>query len=285
MTLLYVPALEVNIVEHCNLRCAHCDHLAPLMPHYEIAPEECLSVLTTLGGVLHARELRVIGGEPLLHSRLAEVVRSCSLSGIADVIVLWTNGLLLKEMPETVWEMIHGVVVSIYPDVRLPYDTASLQPLIDRYGVWVSKRRCPEFMQGNAVIRNSNDHLVQMIYDTCSETHTQNCHTVRKGYYYRCVQAAYAPARLLHYGITTHDSEEDGICILNNATLAHDLCLYLRSRHPLKACAYCLGDHGRWVPHQHSDCDEGRVEKGEVPDLLSPDFMVPTSMRECHRST
>ena len=98
MNHISVPAIEVNVVEHCNLACANCDHSAAFMPRYEVAPKDCARVLTTLSSALHAHELRIIGGEPLLHPRLAGVARACRSSGVADFLVLWTNGLLLDKI-------------------------------------------------------------------------------------------------------------------------------------------------------------------------------------------
>jgi molybdenum cofactor biosynthesis enzyme MoaA len=55
---------EVNIVEHCNLRCRSCTHLSPVPPKHFVDPGALSSDLTTLARSYHANVLKILGGEP-----------------------------------------------------------------------------------------------------------------------------------------------------------------------------------------------------------------------------
>jgi len=276
--MIHIPAIELNVTEHCNLRCQDCDHASGIIPPRNISATECSRDLSTLAGVLHARELKVVGGEPLLHPQLACILHACRESGVADSAVLWTNGLLLGTLPPQAWREIDGIVISIYPSVSYDTDFADLQPLVDKHGVWLHKRRCPEFMWGTTTRKIANSALVQHIYDTCSEAHYFGGHTVRAGRYFKCVQAAYASTRLAAHGIAFDNAAEDGIRIADNPDLEEDLREYLRRRDALMACRYCLGDIGRWHRHRQSSGSQQLRERltANMRDLISDDVLLPT---------
>jgi radical SAM protein with 4Fe4S-binding SPASM domain len=84
--------LELQITNACNLRCKHCfinDHARE-----ELSPRQICDVLTEFE---EKQGLRVMltGGEPLLHSRFAEINEM--LPDFFLRKVLFTNGLLLKK--------------------------------------------------------------------------------------------------------------------------------------------------------------------------------------------
>ncbi len=271
---IHIPALEINIVEHCNLRCRHCDHSSPLLPPFFLSPEDCHRELSILSGVLHARELKVVGGEPLLHSALPEVLSACRESGISDTIILWTNGLLLLAMASDAWEKIDGIVISMYPGIRHPFKWCEIQPLLDKHSVWLQKRQCPQFMQSTVNHPLSNNSLVQHIYDTCSEAHYFAGHTVRSGRYFKCVQAAYAESRLKYHGVSFLN-DTDGVMIDDRLYLREDICEYLACPKPLAACRYCLGDLGKWHPHRQMLSSEVGSTENALPGAIDDGWLLP----------
>lgn len=273
-----VAAVELNVTEHCNLACEHCDHSTGIVPQHEVDPAECATVMGTLAQALHATELRIIGGEPLLHPHLADVLLACRNSHVADYIVLWTNGLLLDHASEDVWRQIDGVVWSTYPGLRYKADRSDLQPLLDRHSVWLLKRYCPEFSLCNTTAELYDGRLIQFIYRTCSQPLANSCHTIRNGRYFKCVQSAFAESRLAAYGVVFNNQAVDGVQILGNPCLRHDLQVYLANDAPLMACSYCLGDIGRRYPYRQLQRPRVlRRHKAKVRELLSSDVMLPSS--------
>jgi len=274
--MINTPAIELNVTDHCNLCCENCDHAAGIIPQKAIRSEECLRDLSGLASVLHARELKIVGGEPLLHPELGNVLKACRQSGTADTIILWTNGLLLDKMTPDAWQQIDGIVVSVYPSVAYPKDVTNVRPLLDKYSVWLRKRYCPEFVQGNTTREITNRRLVQYIYDTCTEAHYFEGHTIRDGRYFKCVQAAYASMRLAAYGVAFDNVADDSVRILDNCNLERDIRNYLNSQLPLMACRYCLGDTGRWHTHRqrNSPLTIDPVDM-DIRKLINNDVILP----------
>src|SRR4051812_10270641 len=83
---VFTEGLELPIVRHCNLSCRACTHLSPIVPRQCTDPAEIARDLATLSRHYHVRCARVMGGEPLLHPRLIELLTVIRASGIADRI-------------------------------------------------------------------------------------------------------------------------------------------------------------------------------------------------------
>ena len=122
------PKLDVQVCDHCNLRCAGCLHFAPLAPERFLdlgEYERDLGQLTAVEGFGgYFESIVLMGGEPLLHPQIAEVINVTRAIAPNENITLCTNGLLLKRMDDTFWDAIAacGVKLSIsaYP-VRVNY--------------------------------------------------------------------------------------------------------------------------------------------------------------------
>lgn len=90
--------IAVNLTRRCNLACAHCymdaqQRLAATAD--ELKAEELFDLFRDIGARAPGTILVLTGGEPLLHPRLEDLVRSGAASGLR--IVLGTNGVLLTE--------------------------------------------------------------------------------------------------------------------------------------------------------------------------------------------
>jgi GTP 3',8-cyclase len=92
-------SLRISVTDRCNLRCRYCMPAEGMawLPRRELLSYE---ELTRLAGVLSAigvRDLRLTGGEPLVRSGLAVLVRSLrALPGVRE-IALTSNGVLLAD--------------------------------------------------------------------------------------------------------------------------------------------------------------------------------------------
>src|SRR6478736_2087477 len=92
-------SVEYNLTEHCNLSCYACDHASPLMREKFASVDEFKRDFEALAQVFHSKQFRIVGGEPLLHPKLTEFLSVARRIGIADSIVLITNGVLLHKAP------------------------------------------------------------------------------------------------------------------------------------------------------------------------------------------
>ena len=278
---LWRPAIEFNLTEHCNLRCEHCDHASPMMPTSFADFASFSRDIEVLSAVLHAGELKFLGGEPVLHPGLLDFLRQAKVAGIANRLIVVTNGVLLHKAPEELWELIDGLWISIYPGIKLRFEWEWLQSIIDKYQIFVWRKETPDFAERSLISPLGNDSLVQMVYDNCDLAHLFSCNTIHDGRYYLCSPSVWSERRLGMHGISFTNLAEDSVSIHDCGDLWASLSELITKKDPLKACRFCLGSWARRVPNRQLT-RKGLEEfasrnPAEVSALMSPEWMVPRS--------
>lgn len=237
---------ELNVVEHCNLSCRSCSHLSPVMRKSLVDPEAVRRDFVTLGSVYHARWLRILGGEPLLHPRLIDVIGAAKDAGIADKVAVVTNGVLLLRATASLWEMIDAIEISQYPGSELSSEELrSCRNSAVANGVDLRVLRISEFRESYSELGTNDPMLTRRIYETCDVAHAWRCHTVADGYFYKCPQSYFLPKLLDTPALRT----SEGIRLEASDHLRGTLLDYLQSTEPLLSCTNCLGTSGQRIAH------------------------------------
>src|SRR5690242_16451548 len=117
MSKLAVKGIEVNLTEHCNLKCSGCDHASPHLPAKFASLAGVQADLAVLAGVLQADEIKLVGGEALMHPQVIDFMKMMREIKIAKRVVLITNGVLLHNFTD-VYKYVDRIWVSIYPGVK-----------------------------------------------------------------------------------------------------------------------------------------------------------------------
>lgn len=266
---------EVNVTEHCNLRCRSCTHLSPVLPKHFVDPGALNSDLTALAGSYHATVLKILGGEPLLHPNLLDVITAARESQVAEKIEIWTNGLLLPRMEQRVWEVVDSIRISLYPGRSLKQH--QLDRCIDlarQYSVPIRYKRYQTFQESYSEQGTDDPLLVKRIYATCNEAHRWRCHTVANGWFFKCPQSYFIP-RGMSPG--QEAAYSNGIQIDGSPEFRGRLLSYLTSPEPLPACRNCLGSSGKWFEHQQVRREEFRpAQCHPTEDLIHPRLVGTT---------
>lgn len=116
----------LNILDHCNLGCAGCDHFAPLAERSCVPVEDIARDLARIAEILRGdvASIGVMGGEPLLHPRLEEILARTRRFLPETDIMLVTNGILLPKMGESFWSACREndiVIVNTRYPINLDY--------------------------------------------------------------------------------------------------------------------------------------------------------------------
>ena len=268
---------EVNIAEHCNLRCRSCTHLSPVLPKHFVDPGALYSDLDTLAKSYHVNVLKILGGEPLLHPDLPDVIMAARESQVADKMEIWTNGLLLPRMDRRVWAAVDSIRVSLYPGRSLKQH--QLERCIDlahRNNVPLRYKRYQAFQESFSEQGTDDPSLVKKIYATCNEAHRWRCHTVANGWFFKCPQSYMIPKGMSLGPDATYGN---GIKIDDSPGFRDRLLSYLTSPEPLPACDNCLGSSGRWFEHEQVRREEFRTAQGRpTEDLIHPRLVGTTRL-------
>lgn len=115
-----LPLLDVHILDHCNLKCNHCAHYCHLIKEENfLSVEQLEQDMCELSKKIFFRIIRLMGGEPLLHPKLSDMLKLTRKYYPYTDIRIVTNGILLPAMDETFWDTMRKyhitVDISKYP--------------------------------------------------------------------------------------------------------------------------------------------------------------------------
>jgi organic radical activating enzyme len=263
-----VEAFELHVTEHCNLRCAHCCNTSPYLSEKTLAPALIAETLAKMSSVLHADVFKIMGGEPLLHPEITEVLRVVKASGVADVVRLFTNGLLLTQMDDAFWRELDHLTVSSYTSAPVrPEHLAAIEDKARTFNVVLNIKPVEAFSQVMHNERRHDDAGIQKTYDDCWLRH--RCLVARDGRFFMCTRSAYLVDMHERVSLTEPYADaarrrDDDSVALSDPDLGHKLVALLNQRTPLNACRFCLGGDGPREQHtqlRRDDVAAGRLRR------------------------
>ncbi len=239
---LYIYALELHATAHCNLTCTGCSQGSPKLRHGLEDVDVLERSLRNLRRIVACSKLQVLGGEPLLHPGLTDLLEIAARSGLAQRLCLKTNGLLLGRMPDPFWRLLDEVIVSVYPATRAALERArpKLEIRASLHQVALSYRYSAAFHYITKDARTASDLLVRRIFARCE--YKEFTHSLRDGRLYRC-----APS--VNMAEAQSFNMEGGVDVIDEGDLEHRVKQFLTATTPLDACHYCLGSSGGSFPH------------------------------------
>ena len=250
-------SLEIHVVDHCNLRCAHCCSLSPVSDDALVSAEELRHSLGLAKSALSPQRLKLVGGEPLLHPELIACMEGARESEIAKSVSVTTNGFLLPKMQDRFWELIDHMTVSLYPKPSLAEKTIQfIREKAEENEVEVNWKTQNSFVKMD---RPEADHLgieTRAVYTDCWLR--RSCHLLAGGRFYTCTRPAHMHAVA---GLEDSPFKEDGVLLEGAGSLRERIYDYLISRKPLASCALCFGGDAAEEAHSQLEPKEVIAER------------------------
>ncbi|HSC57878.1 MAG TPA: GTP 3',8-cyclase MoaA [Nitrospira sp.] len=111
-----LKSLRLSVTDRCNLRCSYCmpeeDYV--WLPRDDVLTFEEMATLTGFFTDLGVDKIRLTGGEPLLRRDLPRLIRLLLQNHNIKEIALTTNGILLSDQAQALYEAgLHRVTVSL----------------------------------------------------------------------------------------------------------------------------------------------------------------------------
>lgn len=232
--------LELIVADHCNIACRQCNHASPIMKKWNATCDEVAQTLGLLSGVYHARRLRLIGGEPMLNPQLLDIIGAAKRSGVADIIQMTTNGMLLDRLPDAGWDALDEIELSVYGISGLTNEKLEgLRHKGEQHGTLVNIASYPNFRMTFTARKATDPALVNDVWRACKMAQVWGCHALRGDRLYRCPQSIYVP------GFTGGQLSEEGFALVDTPELRDNLLRFLNGPGPLKSCAHCVGSCGK----------------------------------------
>lgn len=237
--------LEVHVCDKCNLNCRGCTHYCNVKAEDRFVDiNDFEKDIKEVSKKLNFQEIKILGGEPLLHPNLIEFFRIAREVYPSNKIILTTNLILLDTMKEDFWEGMkkYNIVFQLtkYPPMNEKFVhyldlIASKNIPIDNIHV------ANEFWLFKNPNGNSNP---QEVYKQCCEAY---CRQLRDGRLYICPDACY-----MDYYNKYFDKNipvDKGIDVYNHTS--EEIYNYLTT--PKETCKFCFAkDKFKYVPWEKS---------------------------------
>jgi len=182
---------------------------------------------------------------------------------VADVVRLFTNGLLLSKMNDDFWRELDHLTVSSYSSAPVrPDHMQRIEQKAREFDVVLNVKPVEHFSQVMYDARRDDLAAVQKTWDACWLRH--RCLVARDGRFYICTRAAYLED--LHARVSLTDPFPDPAerraadsVALDDPQLADRLLALLNRQEPLNSCRFCLGGDGPRERHTQLTRDDVRT--------------------------
>lgn len=238
---------DVHIAEHCNLKCKNCTHYSPLAEEEYLDVEEYERDCHRLSELFDSevKYVKLLGGEPLLHPRLPEIMRITREAFHVGKISILTNGILLPSMGDDFWKACRDYRITLSPtEYPINFDYAKWQKYAETHDVLYEPANLMNLSDGfddklmhRELISTTGRHIVEHNYYHCPWAN--NCLTLSHGRLYTCVNAAHARHLKKQFNLDIHLSERDSVDIYGVED-AYELMD--KVNRPIPFCQYCTLD-------------------------------------------
>jgi organic radical activating enzyme len=225
----------------------------------------------SIANFVSTKEIRLSGGEPLLHPDIREIVRAIRNLNFAKRITLISNGVLIHKLNSDLLNSIDQLWISTYPHIKYKWKEAELRKRLKVYGVRLWVRKVSSFSDTFLNQRNKDTKSVKQIFRRCRIVHDWKCNFIYEGRLYKCTVAPFMEERLRPLGINLNNKASDSVSIIDNPNIRDDIEKYFSDKSPLKACDFCLGTVGKSVEHRQIGKNESELafDTENVSKLIS----------------
>lgn len=225
--MIEIGHIDLNVVEHCNFSCCACSHASPLHKPWSMPLEMIERDLTALKPILKCHSVQVLGGEPLLHPQIVEVLRLVKRVGLGRQMTVITNGALLPKMSDEFWRELDYLQISVYPKLSkeiVPFVHERKKQLGLKFGIGVT-----EFEVFYRQLKSEPDDGRESFKDCHWK---RECLTVHRGHFHLCAQSTFFPKALMNLPAHTDGLPLEGIT-------EEKLRAFMDRTEPFAACRIC----------------------------------------------
>lgn len=253
---IQISAINFLAVDHCNLKCEGCNQASPFLKKKYCDLSLFRESLSVLSKYLRIGEIRLLGGEPLLHPEIDSIISIARESKMFESILVVTNGRNLLKMTPKFWQGIDRLYISKYP---------ANASFINKTAVGINyvcrannvQLGIGEFNYFHRVLLTKPITDTNIINETYRKCHFKElCRTLKDGKLYRCtVSATMNDYQAILQG-NSFIKLSDELEIRDSLNFKADLSNYLTSNTPLGSCKFCLGSQGESFPHRQLTKEE-----------------------------
>ena len=227
-----IPLLEIQVVNHCNLNCCGCSHFSNISDEFFIEIESLKRDLKDLSSKFIVKKISLIGGEPLLHKNLKEIINEIKKIFPYVQIIISTNGILIPSLSKDFLSFLRKENV-MFELSKYPITSSIFSNILDSIeerellsGIYIRN----SFRKYINIKGNSN---IDKNYKNCLMKH---CITLLNGNLYHCPFSIYVEN--FNKRFKQKIKVDEGINIKNSS--AKEILKY--TKNPIETCRFCTLD-------------------------------------------
>jgi len=226
--------LEIHIVDHCNLNCKGCSHFSPLSSKNFLNIIEFEKDLNQLKKHISSiDQLRLMGGEPLLHPELVDFLRIARKIYPNDRIAVVSNGILIPKLKRNVFLALKKFNIELHL-TKYPTDKQNLESILVKL-----KRFSIEYylLETDVFYRHidiKNQRNKRDSFNICRKSYY--CPALKNGELFQCSGLAYINILIDYFKIESI-SLPKGLNIYDSGINYKSIIEFLDS--PDECCAHC----------------------------------------------
>ncbi len=189
---LFLRSIDLEITEKCSMRCRDCSNL---MQYYKIPKNYLVEELINWLNILlkyvdEIYEIRILGGEPFMHSEIHRVIEKIISYSTVHRVVIYSNATIMptKEM----WDVMENekVSFSITNYGRLSRNLLNMQQELDKRNITYDIHEMGNWTQCADIKKHNRDRIqLEEIYNKCC---AKNLVTLLAGKIFKCPYIANA---------------------------------------------------------------------------------------------
>lgn len=232
---MVIPRLVVIITDKCSLKCKECSQLIPeFTAREDIKAEDCIKDLEKLFSMIdECIVLEFIGGEPLLHPELNQMLLWAQNNPKIHMVEITTNGTIVpnEDILSTFQHEKMLMQISCYGKINKEKVNILTKQLKEKRINFKLLEMNQWYSYGDSSKRNRSKFELKYSYWYCNDNRV--CRTLYKGKLFVCGRAAAL------YGIGKLHDDTSYIEIRNRETMSIDELYHFYTRDYAEACDYC----------------------------------------------
>ena len=238
--MLYLKSLDYVITERCSLKCRECGSLMPFYERPNNFPlEDMKREIDRIADIYDVIfDLRILGGEPLLHPALPEFINYAGAQSKIMRIGIYTNGTIVPS--DKLMEVSKASGITRFSISNYGKKSRRLKDVISKcelYGIEYELKDTKWWSRTLPIAkRHRSAEAIKKLYDDCC---VKECITLLKGRLYRCPFIA--------NGLNLHALPEEPNNVVDifmpvpNEQLKQTIQNVIHDREYFSLCDYCSG--------------------------------------------
>jgi len=249
----YKYTLHINIVDHCDLKCAGCSNFSCISEYGIVEKEEFEKDLKRIKEILGTsiRCINLLGGEPLLHPYLEELFYIVRKFYPKTHLTIQTNAVSFKQKSESFWKSCKDTNVDIHiSKYPIKLDEDFYLKKFEEYGIewsYLNNSVCEKFTTYPIDLLGKQNSLLN--FCTCTESNR------RIHLYKGKLSTCQVPLVIRHFnkkfGKNIPVTEEDYVDIYKEGLTRDEI--FEKIRKPTNICKYCSPTKSRDFPWRISN--------------------------------